>query len=86
MRDVWKNDLTHQTSRITILMTPERWQQIKEIFQSAVDRRPTQRSAFLNETCAHDPALRAEVEALDAAGNVYGAEVGPRALKPGAKL
>jgi eukaryotic-like serine/threonine-protein kinase len=45
-------------------MTPERWQQLKQIFQSALERNPAERSAFLNQACAGDPALRCEVESL----------------------
>jgi eukaryotic-like serine/threonine-protein kinase len=45
-------------------MTPERWQQLKQIFQSALERKPAERSAFLNQACAGDPALRSEVESL----------------------
>ena len=45
-------------------MTPDRWQQVKEIFQSALDRAPGQRSAFLSEACGLDKALRKEVESL----------------------
>ncbi len=45
-------------------MTPERWRQVKEIFQSALDRAPGQRSAFLSEACGLDKALRKEVESL----------------------
>lgn len=45
-------------------MTPERWQQIKALLESAIERDPLARSAFLDEACAGDPALRNEVEAL----------------------
>ncbi|HET8783732.1 MAG TPA: protein kinase, partial [Pyrinomonadaceae bacterium] len=45
-------------------MTPERWQQIKALLESAIERDPRARSAFLDEACAGDPALRSEVEAL----------------------
>src|SRR5213078_3931635 len=45
-------------------MTPERWQQLKQIFQSALERNPAERAAFLNQACADDPALRSEVESL----------------------
>src|SRR5204862_8020020 len=48
-------------------MTPERWQQLKQIFQSALERNPAERSAFLSEACADDPVLRSEVESLIAA-------------------
>ena len=45
-------------------MTPERWLQLKQIFQSALERNPAERSAFLSQACADDPALRSEVESL----------------------
>jgi serine/threonine protein kinase/tetratricopeptide (TPR) repeat protein len=45
-------------------MTPERWQQLKRIFQSALERNPAERSAFLSQACADDAALRSEVESL----------------------
>ena len=45
-------------------MTPGRWRRVKEIFQSALDRAPGQRSAFLSEACGLDKALRKEVESL----------------------
>src|SRR6266571_4270190 len=53
-------------------MTPERWQQVKQIFQSALERNPAERSAFLNQACADDPALRSEVESLIASHNQAG--------------
>lgn len=39
-------------------MTSERWQQLKQIFQSALERTPAERSAFLNQVCAGGEALR----------------------------
>jgi eukaryotic-like serine/threonine-protein kinase len=45
-------------------MTPERWQQVKAVFQSALDREPRERALFLAQACADDPHLRSEVEAL----------------------
>ena len=45
-------------------MTPERWLQLKQIFQSALERNPAERSAFLNQVCAGDSVLRSEVESL----------------------
>ena len=45
-------------------MTPERWQQIKALLESALERNPGERNAFLNDACAGDTALRSEVEAL----------------------
>jgi eukaryotic-like serine/threonine-protein kinase len=45
-------------------MKPERWQQIDRVFQAALEYQPDERAAFLDETCAGDPNLRREVEAL----------------------
>lgn len=45
-------------------MNPERWQQIKQIFNSAVRYEITERAAFLSDACAGDDALRKEVESL----------------------
>jgi serine/threonine protein kinase len=45
-------------------MTPERWQQVKAIFQSALECAPSERSAFLARECGGDEALRKEVESL----------------------
>src|SRR6266567_3308990 len=53
-------------------MTPERWQQLKQIFQSALERNPAERSAFLGQACADDPALRSQVESLIASHDQAG--------------
>ncbi len=45
-------------------MTPERWQQAREIFKSALEREASERAAFLDEACAGDESLRLEVESL----------------------
>ncbi len=45
-------------------MTPEQWQQIKNVFQSALEREPDQRASFLAETCSANLELRREVERL----------------------
>ena len=45
-------------------MTPERWKQVEEIYQAALDRDLAARPAFLAEACAGDEALRHEVESL----------------------
>jgi Tol biopolymer transport system component len=45
-------------------MTPERWQQVKEILHSAMQKEPHERSTFLQEVCQDDPSLKPEVELL----------------------
>lgn len=46
-------------------MTPERFQQIEELFHAAREKSPEQRAALLAHT---DPDLRMEVESLLAQG------------------
>jgi serine/threonine-protein kinase len=48
-------------------MTPERWRQVKELFNAACECAPERRSAFLDGACASDAELRREVESLLAA-------------------
>ncbi len=45
-------------------MTPERWQQVDEIFQAAIELKAEERSAFIENACADDEELRREVESL----------------------
>lgn len=45
-------------------MTPERWAQIRQIFDGALERTPRDRAAYLRVTCAGDDAIRREVESL----------------------
>ena len=45
-------------------MTPERWEHIKQIFNSAIRQEASQRSAFLSEACGDDEDLRKEIESL----------------------
>ena len=45
-------------------MKPDRWRQIDQILQAALDRDPRERSAFLEEACAEDASLLGEVESL----------------------
>jgi serine/threonine protein kinase/Tol biopolymer transport system component len=45
-------------------MTPERWQQVKEIFNSAIKYLPEHRDMFIAQACRGDEALRSEVESL----------------------
>lgn len=45
-------------------MTPERWQQVKALFEQALERPPDERAAFLDQACHGDEALRREVRSL----------------------
>src|SRR5882724_3174298 len=46
------------------LMKAERWQQVNDLFQSAAERAPEKRAAFLDEACHGDEGLCREVESL----------------------
>lgn len=54
------------------LMTPERWQQINELLDDVLERRPGERTLVLARACAGDPLLRREVESLLAAADQVG--------------
>jgi serine/threonine-protein kinase len=45
-------------------MTPERWQRIEELYHSAREQSPDERTNWLAEACAGDEPLRREIEAL----------------------
>src|SRR5207247_4636435 len=45
-------------------MNAERWKQVNDLFQSAVQRAPEERTAFLDEACHADEEMRREVESL----------------------
>jgi hypothetical protein len=45
-------------------MTPERWRQIEQLWQRALDCDTTERDAFLQKECAGDEDLHREVESL----------------------
>jgi len=53
-------------------MTPERWQQITNIFHAVLERDAAARSAFLDKECEADGELRDEVKALLEAHNDAG--------------
>ncbi len=45
-------------------LTPERWRQVEEIFQAALDLGPQDRARYVSEACADDAVLQRDVEAL----------------------
>jgi eukaryotic-like serine/threonine-protein kinase len=45
-------------------MKPERWQQIKDLFQSAMDVAPERRSEYVTDACRGDAELQREVQSL----------------------
>ena len=50
-------------------MTPDRWKQVKQIFQSAIELPSSERGAFVSEACGEDLELRSEVESLISSHN-----------------
>src|SRR6476659_7210163 len=55
-------------------MTPERWRQVEEIFQAALDLSPEDRNRYVSDVCAEDTELKRDVESLlsqyDSAGEL----------------
>jgi hypothetical protein len=45
-------------------MTPERWQQVRALLQSALQLEPQHRIAYLEQHCSGDPSLRQDVDSL----------------------
>src|SRR5450432_1386289 len=45
-------------------MDSERWKQVDDVLQSALDRAPEERDAFLRNACADDQTLEREVRSL----------------------
>jgi len=45
-------------------MTPEEWQQVREVLADALELKPEDRPAFLDRACSADHSLRREVERL----------------------
>jgi len=59
-----------------MILDPERWRQVEELYHSAFEQPAAHRSSFLTQACGHDPELQHEVEALlaqsDAQSNTAG--------------
>ncbi len=45
-------------------MDPERWRQVEQLYLAAIEKKPDERAAFLEQACAGDSALRQEVASL----------------------
>src|SRR4026209_1882019 len=65
-------------------MKPERWQQVKEIFNSAITYRPEDRSLFISQACSGDDELRSEVESLIASHEQSGSFIDEPAFEAAA--
>ena len=66
-------------------MTPERWQQIDQLYQAALDQEPSARTEFLSSACAGEAELRREVESLLKAHEQAGSFIAEPALRSAAK-
>ncbi|HEV2834588.1 MAG TPA: protein kinase, partial [Pyrinomonadaceae bacterium] len=67
-------------------MNPERWQRVKEIFNSAINYRPEERGLFISQACSGDDELRSEVESLIASHEKSGGFIDEPALQAAAGL
>jgi serine/threonine protein kinase/Flp pilus assembly protein TadD len=67
-------------------MTAERWEKIKELFETALEREGSLRAAFLDEVCSGDPSLRAELGELIASHERAGSFMGAAAFEPAMRL
>src|SRR6266540_4431445 len=67
-------------------MTPERWQQVKEIFNSAINYRPDERAMFLSRVCSGDEGLRGAVESLIESHERTGSFIDSPAYEAGATI
>ena len=67
-------------------MTPERWHQLKQIFQSALERQPLERTAFVAQACGDDVALRREVESLIASHDQAGDSIQAMAVEAATEM
>jgi hypothetical protein len=68
-------------------MTPERWQQVEELFHAAQEKEVRERAAFVAQACEEDEDLRREVETLLAQRDLNVPEtVTAQALSPGTLL
>jgi len=67
-------------------MKPERWQQLKQIFQAALERNPAERSAFLHQACGDDAELRNEIESLISSHEQAGDSIEIMAVEAATKM
>src|SRR5437660_6949800 len=67
-------------------MTPERWHQVQELFDSALQCEPDQRSIFLSRACGEDESLRREVESLIASHEKQGSLIDSSAYQAAAEM
>jgi serine/threonine protein kinase len=66
-------------------MTPEHWQQVKEIFNSALEYEPAARAEYLSRVCSGNEPLRKELESLIVAHEKDGSFIDEPAFQAAAK-
>ncbi len=66
-------------------MTPERWEQVGQLYQAALELRPGERTSFLRQACGEDESLCREVESLLAAEEEAGDFLAAGAIDDAAK-
>src|SRR5262249_37045606 len=69
---------------VYVMMTTERWQQIKSLFDAVMGQPPAQRADFLARACRNDRELRLQVEAMLRADTRAEQKISPSA--PAAKV
>jgi serine/threonine protein kinase len=67
-------------------VTPERWQRIGKLYQSALPLETVERAEFLARACEGDPVLQQEVVALLSADRSAGDVLGPAAFEFGLRM
>ena len=67
-------------------MTPESWQQVKRLFDAALQQDPASRDRFLSQTCGGNSEVKKEVEKLLAAHEQAGSFMAVTAIRSGAPL
>jgi TolB-like protein/tRNA A-37 threonylcarbamoyl transferase component Bud32 len=66
-------------------LTPERWEQVGQLLQSALELQPGDRPAFLRQACGEDESLCRELESLLAAEEESGDFLSAEAIDDAAK-
>jgi eukaryotic-like serine/threonine-protein kinase len=66
-------------------MNPERWKQIDNLLQAALERPPEERDAFLRDACAGDPTLESDVRSLLASARQAGSFLDNPAMEVAAR-
>ena len=78
-------DEQQNTSEPTV-MSPDRWQQVKEIFRSALEVPPNDLSGFLAVACGDDQELKREIVSLIKAHQRDGSFIDSPVFKEAAQL